>query len=75
MKKLTAAVCLMMAAASLVMSGFLCVTELRRRRERKAEAAVDRAMEEESRRSRAMDEGFDNLMRYAVNGQDGFGGQ
>ena len=74
MKKLEAAACLM-AAASLVMSGFLCVTDLRRRAGRKAEEAVDRAMEEESRRSRAMDEGFDNLMRYAVQGQDGFGGQ
>jgi hypothetical protein len=38
---------------------------------------LDEAVEEEQeaiRRSRAMDEGFDNLMRYSVNGNDGFGG-
>ena len=38
---------------------------------------LDEAVEEEReaiRRSRAMDEGFDNLMRYSVNGNDGFGG-
>lgn len=38
---------------------------------------LDEAVEEEReaiRRSREMDEGFDNLMRYSVNGNDGFGG-
>lgn len=29
--------------------------------------------EEEARRSREMEEGFDNLMRFSVNGKDGFG--
>lgn len=45
--------------------------------EQRADEAVERAMEEDRealRRSRAMDEGFDNLMRYSVNGNDGFGG-
>lgn len=29
--------------------------------------------EEETRRSREMEEGFENLMRFSVNGKDGFG--
>ena len=37
----------------------------------KLDAAVER---ESARRSREMDEGFDNLMRYSVRGMDGFGG-
>ena len=38
---------------------------------------LDAAVEEEQeaiRRSREMDEGFDNLMRFSVRGTDGFGG-
>lgn len=36
---------------------------------------LDEEVERESaRRSREMDEGFDNLMRYHVRGMDGFGG-
>ena len=36
---------------------------------------LDEVVERESaRRSREMDEGFDNLMRYSVRGMDGFGG-
>lgn len=39
------------------------------------EAVEDAALEYEAkRRSREMDEGFDNLMRYEVRGADGFGG-
>ena len=34
--------------------------------ERQVQAAMDEAAEEESRRSRQMDEGFENLMNYAV---------
>lgn len=30
--------------------------------------------QEELRRGKAMDDGFDNIMRFSVNGQDGFGG-
>lgn len=45
-----------------------------RRSEERVRAAMDEQAEEELRRGRAMDEGFDNLMRFAVNGQDGFGG-
>ena len=36
---------------------------------------LDEEVERESmRRSKAMDDGFDNLMRYSVRGMDGFGG-
>ena len=35
---------------------------------------VQESMDEEERRSRFMDEGFDNLMRFSVRGNDGFGG-
>ena len=31
-------------------------------------------MEAEAKRSAAMDEGFENIMRFSVNGHDGFGG-
>ena len=38
------------------------------------DGAAERAQaEEEMRRSREMEEGFDNLMRFSVNGKDGFG--
>lgn len=47
---------------------------VQRRQEERVQAAMDEQVEEELRRGRAMDEGFDNLMRFAVNGQDGFGG-
>ena len=40
--------------------------------EQELDEKVQQAMEEEERRSRAMDEGFDNMMRYSVNGSDGF---
>ena len=42
--------------------------------ERKLDAQVQEAMDEEQRRSRDMDIGFDNLMRFEVRGSDGFGG-
>jgi hypothetical protein len=44
--------------------------------EQKLDAAVERSLEEAEaqRRSREMDEGFDNLMRFSVRGNDGFGG-
>ncbi len=34
--------------------------------ERRVQTALDEAAEEESRRSRRMDEGFENLMNYTV---------
>ena len=40
--------------------------ERERSNERQVQAAMDEAAEEESRRSRQMDEGFENLMTYAV---------
>lgn len=39
-----------------------------------AERLDDEVERESMRRSKAMDEGFDNLMRYNVRGMDGFGG-
>ena len=54
--------------------GFLLGGEYFRRSEKRVQAAMDVQAEEEARRGRAMDEGFDNLMRFAVNGQNGFGG-
>ena len=47
---------------------------VQRRQEERVQAAMDEQVEEELRRGRAMDEGFDNLMRFAVNGHDGVGG-
>lgn len=61
----------------LVSGALLCVVlgrEQFRRSEGRAQAAMDEQVEEELRRGRAMDEGVDNLMRFSVNGQDGFGG-
>ena len=49
----------------------LYVRVARSERERKADDkvqdAMDEAAEDEARRSRAMDEGFDNVMGYTVN--------
>lgn len=39
-----------------------------------AERLDDEVEREFMRRSKAMDDGFDNLMRYSVRGMDGFGG-
>ena len=44
------------------------------REERKLDSKAEEAMEAEAKRSAAMDEGFENIMRFSVNGHDGFGG-
>lgn len=71
-------VIVVLLVANLLMSGALLGVVLGReqfrRSEGRAQAAMDEQVEEELRRGRAMDEGFDNLMRFAVNGHDGFGG-
>ena len=71
-------VIVVLLVANLLMSGALLGVVLGReqfrRSEGRAQAAMDEQVEEELRRGRAMDEGVDNLMRFAVNGQDGFGG-
>lgn len=69
----------LLALMSAMCSGYVCWFVVRREqmagRERTAEKAMQElAAEEEERRSREMTEGFDNLMRFGVNGQDGFGG-
>ena len=51
--------------------------EMRKREKHDAkelDAKVEAAMEAEAKRSAAMDEGFENIMRFSVNGHDGFGG-
>ncbi len=45
-----------------------------KRREQKLDDKAEEAMKREADKSLAMDEGFENIMRYAVNGHDGFGG-
>jgi len=46
----------------------------RRDKETALDERVQESMDEEARLSRAMAEGVDNLMRFSVRGQDGFGG-
>ncbi len=67
--------CLFVAAAVL----FILVYERGvdrgyRHRESQAEEKMKQAAEEEERKSRAMDDGFANIMQYSVRGHDGFGG-
>lgn len=46
-----------------------------KRREAEAESGMKQAAaEEEERKSRAMDEGFEAIMQYSVKGHDGLGG-
>lgn len=54
--------------------GFLFGREHFHRSEEHVQAAMDEHAADELRRGKEMDEGFDNLMRFSVNGQDGFGG-
>ena len=42
------------------------------REERKLDAKAEEAMEAEAKRSAAMDEGFENIMRFSVKGKTGF---
>ena len=76
-------VLLVFVAVLLVMdiaiSGIAVGVLLGRRSQRRTEETVQAAMDEEAakevqRGGGEMDEGFDNLMRFSVNGQDGFGG-
>ena len=71
-------VLLIAAAMNLALGGVILALllpgVLRRRGEDRVQAAMEEDAREEARRGRAMDEGFDNLMRYEVYGQDGFGG-
>lgn len=67
--------CLLVAAAVL----FILVYERGvsrgyRNRESEAEERMKQAAEEEERKSRAMDDGFANIMQYRARGHDGFGG-
>ena len=64
---------LLCADVSVTLMIWLRLTE--RERSERYDRKVDEALEEDTRRSKAMDDGFDNLMRYSVMGRDGFGGE
>ena len=49
-------------------------TKHEKRSEAKLDAKAEEAMKKEAEKSNALDEGFENIMRYSVNGHDGFGG-
>ena len=53
----------------------LLFSDMRKHEAKKLDERVDEAMKKEAEKSSAMDEGFENIMRYAVNGHDGFGGE
>ena len=50
----------------------LCLPDEQERLERRVEAAQERAMEAQRDRGELMDEGFENIMRFSVNGKTGF---
>ena len=69
----------LLALAGVFAGRFAAVRTEREQREAAPEAAKEAGTEErnqalrEDRLSREMEEGFENLMRYSVNGKDGFG--
>lgn len=71
---LSSLACLVMLSAAVAMIFTSRIFEKAyKKQEELAEDAMKKSAEEE-RKSRAMDEGFANLMQYSVRGQDGFGG-
>lgn len=66
-----------MQTISTVLLMFLVLDIVLRRRnaaERKADESVDDAMQESRSRSRAFNEGLENLMKFSVNGDTGIPG-
>ena len=49
-----------------------CAKKLKKAAEHKAEEKADAAMHEGKDGSREFDEGFENIMRFSVNGRTGF---
>lgn len=67
--------CLLVSAAVLFILEYeRGVSRGYRKRESEAEEKMKQAAEEEERKSRAMDDGFANIMQYRARGHDGFGG-
>lgn len=63
---------LLLAAANLLLTARVLVRLTRGDAEAESEQAVQDAMDEEKRERGSLDEGFENIMRYAVNGKTGF---
>ena len=61
-----------MAAANLALSVALYRAIVLPDEEARNEAAVERAMAREAEQADPMDEGFENIMRFSVNGRTGF---
>lgn len=61
----------MLVAFDLVMTALMFWKMFGKTPAERLDSKVDYEMQ---RRSREMDEGFDNLMRFSVRGMDGFGG-
>ena len=57
----------MLAILNMALYARVTRSDRERKADDKVQEAMDDAAEDEARRSRAMDEGFDNLMGYTVN--------
>ena len=57
----------MLAILNMALYARVTRSDRERKADDKVQEAMDEAAEDEVRRSRAMDEGFDNLMGYTVN--------
>ena len=57
----------MLAILNMALYARVTRSDRERKADDKVQDAMDEAAEDEARRSRAMDEGFDNLMGYTVN--------
>lgn len=60
---------------ALVLSVVSFVFVVRGMPQRKGKESGGEENEDEARKSRAVEEGFENLMRFSVRGKDGFGGK
>ena len=56
----------MLAILNMALYARLTRSDRERKADDKVQDAMDEAAEDEARRSRAMDEGFDNVMSYSV---------
>ena len=66
---------ILLVAVLLLQVYSLLFADMHKREEVKLEEKVDEAMKAEMAKSNSMDEGFENIMRFSVNGHDGFGGE
>ena len=57
----------MLAILNMALYARVTRSDRERKADDKVQDAMDEAAQDEARRSRAMDEGFDNLMGYTVN--------